>query len=279
VRGTIEATSGKFDGVLTAGVDSKDQPLVSIGADIFNGAAFETRTEEHNGIFLDDNNYLLSFAGSSEVAVSKVDVINNTQTDHTTFIELIIGTHSFAVGDFISLDGFNEEIYPTVNGTKVISSITSTTVSFKIDKDFTGLTNPVTEDFLIRSERVEGIFEGTQFNYNQVNSATEDISTVKIYTSSNILTALDPGDYVDLINFTNTDLLSLNTGVSVQSIDSTFFTVFLPRITAGTNITTGLGVISEKTKQSKFKVGNDINNLIFIFELSSLIEDTMFISI
>ena len=40
VRGTIEATSGKFDGVLTAGVDSKDQPLVSRGADIVYVAAF-----------------------------------------------------------------------------------------------------------------------------------------------------------------------------------------------------------------------------------------------
>jgi microcystin-dependent protein len=270
VRGAIEATSGKFDGVLTAGLDSQDQPLVSIGSNIFQGLDFESRTEEHSGIFLDENNYLLSFDGKSEVAVTRVDVANNTQTDHTTYIELIIGTHLLVAGDFISLDGFDEEIYPTVNGTKVISSVTSTTVSFKIDKDFTGLTNPVTESFLVRSDRIEGILEGTQFNYIQVNSATENTSTIKIYAPSNILDALDPGDYVDLINFTNTDLLSLNTSVSVQSIDSTFFTVFLPRITAGTNITTGLGVISEKTKQSKFKVGNDINNLIFTSETGNL---------
>ena len=257
VRGKIEATSGKIDGLLHIGEDLGGLPIVTVGKDIFNGYEFESNSSEHNGLFINTNNYLLAYAKETEIDITRVDVENSTTTQEEYYVELTLGVHSLRASDLIDVNGFDEDIYPGFNGVKVISSVTSTTVKFAVQTLLESYSNPISANLIVSSSGLENTVQCNAFNYSIVSLPSVNTSNVKIYMNSSYISSLEQYDVLELSGFTNPDLLSLNGYFHVKSKNTTYVTGSVDRITAGTNITSGLGKAIENNLHSKFKVGSD----------------------
>lgn len=96
VRGTIEATDGKFDGIVTAGDDNAS---VSIGKNLFGSNPFyDTPTsqnpsvnagEEVHGLFIDTNNYLFTFNRDTKYIPSTIQIANGTDSNSYSYYATI----------------------------------------------------------------------------------------------------------------------------------------------------------------------------------------------
>ena len=268
-RGTIEATSGKIDGNLIVGKTNLGTPLLTLGSNVFEGRPFENQSASHNGLIFDTNNYLLSYQTTQNVDITSVVAENVSESLYlhtaTFTLPLVSGeTNPLQVGDYVKLSGFTDSKLTFLNDTHQVTATDSTTFTVSI-KYAVDLSNPITINVLATSfamPRTYNIVSMTTANISQ----SVDASTVKIYSDDAAFFIV--GSEVTLASFTG-DLLSLNGSYVVTDLQTGYFSIKTPRVTAGT-YTTSLGSIVLYEKKQKFKVGDSFNYMSFSSETGAL---------
>ena len=268
-RGTIEATSGKIDGILTVGKTRLGTPLLTIGTDLFDGKAFEGESSNHNGLIFDTNNYLLSYETSQSINITSVvieDITQATTLRTATFtLPLISGeTNTLQVGDTVKLSGFTNNKTTFLNDTHQVISVSGNTFTVSI-KYAIDLTNPITINVQATSFALNRTFNIVSMT-TQAVSQTTNASTVKIYSPAVEFFSVDTE--LELEDFTGT-LTGLNGTRTVTANNGTYFSVITSRVAAGT-YTTSLGSITLTQKRQKFKVGDSFNYLSFSSQTGAL---------
>jgi hypothetical protein len=268
-RGRIEATSGRIDGNLDVGTNQIGQPLVQIGADLFNGSSFESITEKHSGILLDVNNYLLSYPSIVPIEISSVVVTNSTVAGYlysaTFTLPLVSGeVNTLQVGDFVKLSGFTDPRTTALNTTHQVRSVGTNTFTIAVSYDI-AMTSPVTINVSATSFALNKTYNLTTMTLSSV-SDNIDVSTVKIYLDDSDFFSV--GSEITLESFLG-ELLSLNGRFRIEDQGVGYISISSKRITAGT-YTSSLGSIIIYSKVHKFKVGDNFNYLSFSSETGSL---------
>ena len=268
-RGTIEATSGKIDGILDIGRNEVGQPLVQIGADLFEGLPFESVSEKHSGILLDSNNYLLSYPTIIPLTVSSVVVTNSSIPGYLYFATFTLPleageTNTLRVGDFIELSGFTDPKTTALNSTHQVTAVGVNTFTIAVSYNIT-LSSPVTVNVSVRSFALNKTYTLTSMTISSV-ADNIDSSTVKIYLDDSDFFSV--GSEISLESFSG-NLLPLNARLKIIEQGEGYVSVYSSRIPAGT-YTSSLGSLVIYSKVQKFKVGDTFNFMSFSSETGSL---------
>jgi hypothetical protein len=265
VRGTIEATSGKIDGILNVGEDVNGEPLVTIGKNLFESTSFEGNSSEHSGIFLDRHNYFMGYDQIKSIPILSVVAQNSTNNVILRKAEFTLANHTLSVADKVSISGFTEDKFLELEDTFSIAEVTPNTFTVYYKKDIAGTTNPITVDLKADSFGLDDIYTITQLNLVNVVS-TEDTSILHIYVAKEYIGEFEEGFPITVTSFTS-PVFEQSSRYSVDSIvetpgedDPDYLVTTSLRVTAGT-YTTGLGQIDSSLKNYKFKVGNDTNSM------------------
>jgi len=158
VRGTIEATSGKIDGILTVGETNDGNPLVTIGKDIFGTASFEGSLSEHNGIFLNKNNYFLGYESSSSIPISSIVVTNSTTPSVLRKATFTLVGHTLSLNDKVYISGFQDDKFLELDSVLQVKEITNNTFTVYYKKEILSPgTNPITVSLLADSYALDEI--------------------------------------------------------------------------------------------------------------------------
>lgn len=264
VRGTVEATSGKIDGILKVGESKNGYPLVTLGKNIFNSTSFEGSSSEHSGLFLNKHNYLMGYDELTDVYVTSIVATNNTQNNILRKATFTLNGHTLAVNDLVSITGFAEDKFLELDNVFPVKEITANTFTIYYKNDISGTTNPISASLKVQSFALNNIYAVTSFSLSQVTTA-EETSSVKLYFNNNYTGLFVAGQIIDLSYVLNS---SLNINGQYQIISVTevagesndFLTIETPRVVAGT-YTTDLGEIILYDTNYKFKVGDDDNSM------------------
>lgn len=267
VRGTVEATSGKIDGILNVGEDVNGDPLVTIGRNLFESTPFEGSSSEHSGIFLNRSNY---FMGYDEVqSVPILSVVAEDSTTNVTLREAVftLANHTLSVRDEVSIFGFAEDKFLELDKVFPVEEVTQNTFTVYYKNEIPGTTNPISVNLKVESFALDNIYDVTELNLVNVVSQ-EDTSTLKIYIDKQY-TGLFEEDFSVTVNSFTSPVFGGNPNYLISSIvvtegedDPDYLLTSSLRATAGT-YTTGLGQINSSLTNYKFKVGNDINSMSF----------------
>jgi hypothetical protein len=268
-RGRIEATSGRIDGNLDVGKNQFGQPLVQIGSNLFNGSTFESVTEEHSGILLDVNNYLLSYPYKKTLGVSSVVVTDSslagTLYSATFTLPLGVGeSNTLQVGDFVMLSGFTDPKMVALNGTQQVSAVGTNTFTISVSYDV-DLPSPVTINVSVSSFALIKTYNLTSMTLTSASDSAQT-SLVKIYSDDSEFFSLE--SEISLESFSGA-LSLLNGEFTVSGQGTGYVSINSKRITAGT-YTSSLGSITLHSKIQKFKVGDAFNFMSFSSETGSL---------
>lgn len=264
VRGTVEATSGKIDGILKIGESKEGLPLVTIGKNIFNSSSFEGSLSEHNGIFLDRNNYLMAYEVPTLIPVTSMIATNTTRSDALRKATFTLNGHTLAVNDLVSISGFAEDKFMELDNVFPVKEITTNTFTVYYKNAISGTTNPITVDLKVESFALNNIYQVTQLSLTE-DTLTENLSEVKVYFSNNYTPIFTQNQSITLSSVTNPNL-NINGSYSILSVTEVvgqsydYFTITTPRVTAGT-YTTDLGQINLYDSNYKFKVGDENNSM------------------
>jgi hypothetical protein len=264
VRGAVEATSGKIDGILTVG-DAKDgSPLVTIGKNIFGSSSFEGSSSEHSGIFLNSNNYLMGYEVPLKIPIESIVVTNTTETDFLRKAKFTLAGHTLQVNDLVYLSGFQDDKFLELGESLFVREITENTFTVYYKNEILNTTNPITVNIQAESFALDDTYQITQLELTN-ESITNELSTAKVYFNNNYTFLFIEELGVELGEIVNT-LLPINGEYQVSSVtevigqENDYFTVTVPRVTSGT-YTTDLGYIILYESNYKFKVGNDTNSM------------------
>jgi microcystin-dependent protein len=262
VRGTIEATSGKIDGILRVGESSEGLPLVTIGKDIFNSTSFEGSTSQHSGIFLNKSNYLMAYDVSTNIPITSIIVTNNTEDDILRKATFTLVGHTLAVNDLVSISGFAEDKFMELDNVFPVKEITTDTFTIYYKNPIAGTTNPITVDLKVESFALNNIYQVTSFSLSEIITA-QNTSSVKVYFNGNYTPVFTQNQLINLNSILNPSL-GINGQHKIISVtnvvgeDYDYLTINTQRLTAGT-YSTDLGQITLYDTNYKFKVG-DVDN-------------------
>jgi len=265
VRGTIEATSGKIDGILNVGEDVNGEPLVTIGKNLFESTSFEGNSSEHSGIFLDRHNYFMGYEQIKSIPILSVVAENTTSGVTLRKAEFTLANHTLSVADKVSISGFTEDKFLELEDTFSIAEVTPNTFTVYYKNEILGTTNPITVDLKADSFGLDDIYTITQLNLVNVVS-TEDTSVLKIYIDKEHTGNFQDGFPITVSSFTSPvfaegpNYLVDSVVITAGENDPDYLLSRSLRVTAGT-YTTGLGQIDSSFKNYKFKVGNDTNSM------------------
>lgn len=266
VRGKIEATSGKIDGILNVGEDVNGSPLVTIGKNIFTSAPFEGNSSEHNGIFLNKNNYLMGY----EQLLQSIPILSVVAENLSTNIVLRKATftlqaHPLVVGDQVSIFGFVEDKFLELDNVFTVAEITTNTFTVYYKEPIAGTTNPISVNLKVESFALDNIYDITQLSLSESTTA-DNRSSLKVYYSKENEGTFIQGSSVYLSGFTNVNL-PINGSYLVESVFATqgeenpdYLVVRSENILPGT-YTTGMGTFNIYNNNYKFKVGDDDNSM------------------
>ena len=264
VRGTVEATSGKIDGILSVGESKTGDPLVTIGKNIFNSASFEGTTSEHSGIFLNKNNYFMGYDAPTSIPVTSIVVTNDTEDNILRKATFTLANHTLAVNDLVSISGFTEDKFLELDNVFPVKEITTNTFTVYYKNEISGTTNPISASLKVESFALNNVYGVTSFSLTQT-TASENISTVNVYFNNNYTVLFSAGQIIDLNSILNSNL-DINAEYKILSVtevvgqSNDYITIETPRVTAGT-YTTDVGQISLYDTNYKFKVGDDDNSM------------------
>ena len=264
VRGTIEATSGKIDGILKVGESKNGYPLVTLGRNIFNSAPFDGSTSEHSGLFLNKNNYLMGYDVPTNVYVTSIIATNSTEDNILRKATFTLASHTLAVNDLVSISGFAEDKFLELDNVFPVKEITTDTFTVYYKNEIAGTTNPISVNLKAQSFALNNIYAITSLSLSQVTTA-ENTSSLKVYFNGNYTGLFTAGQIIDLNSILNTNL-NINGQYQIISVtevvgeDNDYLTIQTPRVTAGT-YTTDLGQITLYDTNYKFKVGDNDNSM------------------
>lgn len=266
VRGKIEATSGKIDGILNVGEDVEGSPLVTIGKNIFTSAPFEGNSSEHNGIFLNKNNYLMGY----EQLLESVPVLSIVAEDLSTDIVLrkatfTLASHPLVIGDQVSIFGFVEDKFLELDNVFTVAEITTNTFTVYYQNPIEETTNPISVNLKVESFALDNVYDITVLNLSE-STTPEDISSLKIYVSKEHTDKFIQDFPIYVSNITNVNLpidgsyLVESVFVSEGEENPDYIVVRSKNVLAGT-YTTGVGTLNIYNNNYKFKVGDDDNSM------------------
>jgi len=264
VRGTVEATSGKIDGILKVGESKNGYPLVTLGKNIFNSTSFDGSTSEHSGLFLNKNNYLMGYDVPTNVYVTSIVATNSTEDNILRKATFTLAGHTLAVNDLVSITGFTEDKFLELDNVFPVKEITTNTFTVYYKNEIAGTTNPISVNLKAQSFALNNIYDITSLSLSEVITA-EDTSSLKVYFNGNYTGLFAAGQIIDLNSILNSSL-NINGQYRIISItevvgeDNDYLTIETPRVTAGT-YTTDVGQITLYDTNYKFKVGDNDNSM------------------
>ena len=170
VRGAIEATSGKIDGILTVGETTQGNALVTIGKNIFNSSSFEGSTSEHSGIFLNENNYLMGYEDLQPVPI--LSIVAENSTDNLTLRKAVftLPNHTLSVKDKVSISGFTEDKFLELDDVFVVQETTTNTFTVYYKNEIVGTTTPISENLQVASYALHNVYAIPELNLSSTNS-------------------------------------------------------------------------------------------------------------
>jgi hypothetical protein len=262
-RGHIEASSGFISGRLEVGTDNAESSYMTIGTDIFLGDPFENVAKQHNGIFINPNNYLLTYSPLNDKTITSVVVTNPNQNRTKKIITLDVLSHDFVLGttsdgsvdttEYFVLSGLTD-ILSELNGTQRVTALTPTSVTFYVYSE-TAFNSTYTS--LSGSIQKFGNYDPYSCSSLSISSAADPITynLARFYTSGNILQV---GELIDIDGLTGA-LLQLNSSFQIVSSTSTYVEVrdYGTLITPNTYAQTG--TFSTLNNETKFKIGSSTN--------------------
>ena len=283
VRGKVEATSGIFDGIITAGKDKSGLPLVRIGKNLFNGSEFAprgvadseiTKNIEASGLYINPYTYLLSYTKDSYLYVNRIVAENYTDLSTNNYYATLTYNTDFFVpgpmflnGSSIFLNGFDDN---SINGLKIIYDLNTTNKTFKIKLSAPTTTlsvsayaeNSAFEDKLLITNIESG---------NNITSSQQ--SKIKLYFDNTSLFNVD--DYISLTLFSNEPYQTLLSDKTFKIIEktSTYISIVTPRITASDvniDFVENENAFYLHSSHSKFGVGGSGNYLSYSSENNEL---------
>ena len=264
VRGTVEATSGKIDGILRVGESKNGYPLVTLGKNIFNSTPFDGSSSEHSGLFLNKNNYLMGYDVPTNVYVTSIVATNSTEDNILRKATFTLAGHTLAVNDLVSITGFAEDKFLELDNVFPVKEITTDTFTVYYKNEIAGTTNPISVNLKAQSFALNNIYDITSLSLSQVTTV-EDTSILKVYFNGNYTGLFVAGQIIDLNSILNSSL-NINGQYQIISItevvgeDNDYLTIETPRVVAGT-YTTDLGQITLYDTNYKFKVGDSDNSM------------------
>jgi len=260
-RGRIEALSGSISGTLDVGTNDQDNAYMKLGSNIFYGEAFDGISKQHNGIFINDNNYLLTYPESNNKTITSVVVTNPSDSIAKKTITLNVSSHDFVLStvseidptEYFNLSGLTGTL-AALNGVQRVLSLTATSVTFEIysttsfNATYTGLSGSI-QKF--------GNYDPYLFSSLSVSSSTDTSSynLVQFNITANTLTSGEP---VNISGFTGV-LLALNSSYQIHAATSSYIQVkdYGNLITPATYAQAG--IVSLLTNETKFKIGSSTN--------------------
>jgi hypothetical protein len=268
-RGTIEATSGKIDGVLSVGEGQFGEPLVILGSNLFNDKPFQDVSEKHSGILLNSSNYLLSHPSVNNLEITKVESVNSSRDGYfysaTFTLPLGVGEeNTLRVGDFIKLSGFNHANTISLNNTHQVTAVGTNTFTISVSYDI-NLPSPVAIDVSITSFALIKTYTLNSMTLSSVPATTES-SIIKIYFDEAEL--FTTGSEINLVSFLG-NLSLLNGRFIVSGGGEGYCSITTNRVPAAT-YTSSLGYVALISTVQKFKVGDAFNYLSFSSQTGSL---------
>jgi hypothetical protein len=268
-RGTIEATSGKIDGILSVGENQFGEPLVIIGSNLFNDSPFQGISEKHSGILLNSSNYLLSHPSVNNLPITQVQAVNSSTPGFfysaTFTLPLETGeVNTLRVGDFIKLSGFTHANTTALNTTHQVTAVGTNTFTIAVSYNI-NLTSPVTINASVTSFALIKTYALSSMVLSSVSAST-DSSTINIYFDEAEL--FPAGSEINLVSFLG-DLSLLNGRFIVSGGGEGYCSITTNRVPAAT-YTSSLGYVSLISTVQKFKVGDNFNFMSFSSETGSL---------
>ena len=273
-RGRIEASSGLISGVLEVGTDNAENSYMSIGTNIFDGEPFEDIAKQHNGIFINGNNYLLTFPQSNDKTITSVVVTNPTLQRTRKTITLNVASHEFVLGttsdgsvdttEYFVLSGLTGAL-AELNGTQRVTALTTTSVTFYVYSETAF--NP-TYTSLSGSIQKYGNYDPYACSSLSVASTSDPITynLVRLNTSGNVF---EVEEAVDVDGLTGA-LTQLNRSFRIVTSNSSYIEVrdFDALITPNTYTQTG--TFSSLNNDTKFRIGSTNNFMKYDSSLNSL---------
>ena len=262
-RGHIEAASGVITGILEVGTNNSENAYMLIGSDLFDEEPFENIAKQHNGIYINDENYLLTYPQSNDKTITSVVITNPQKSRTKKTITLDLLSHQFVLGttsdgsidptEYLVLSGLTGNL-AELNGTQRVTALTTTSVSFSIysttafSPTYTGLSALVQK---------HGNYDPYSCSSISVESVSDPITynLVRFNISGNVLEA---GQLIDVDGLTG-DLLSLNSSFQIVDAGSSYVSVEKPGILITPNTYSQTGTISSLDNNTKFRIGS-INN-------------------
>jgi hypothetical protein len=273
-RGHIEAASGSITGILEVGTNNAENAYMLIGSDLFDDEPFENIAKQHNGIYIDDENYLLTYPQSNDKTITSVVITNpqKTRTKKTIILDLL--SHQFVLGttsdgsvdptEYLVLSGLTGDL-AELNGTQRVTALTTTSVSFSVysttafSSTYTGLSALVQK---------HGNYDPYSCSSISVESVSDPITynLVRFNVSGNVLEA---GQLIDVDGLTG-DLLSLNSSFQIVDAGSSYVSVEKPGSLITPNTYAQTGTISSLSNNTKFRIGSIENFMKYDSLLNSL---------
>jgi hypothetical protein len=251
-RGTIEATAGKIDGVLTIGAD--ENTAIQLG----KGISVPGDPEIYNGLVINDTNYFVTKElESTTYTISSAATTTETVSSGLSLVTFTINSHGLftdiSARNVVNLFGFTEDLSVLNNGwtlntsdentiTVIVPRITSGT--------YTGLTAQLEQDGVairkaITSAVVSDVADVTKTNITFTTSTNHNLVANNSVNISGLPTALE----------------DINGVFLVISVTSNTFTIRDVTVT-GTSPYTGLSASVVKafnSERSVFNVGSQSN--------------------
>jgi hypothetical protein len=262
-RGHIEAASGFISGILEVGTNDAENSYMSIGTDIFSGEPFEDIAKQHNGIFINRNNYLLTYTPLIDRSITSVVVTNPNLNRTKKTITLNVAAHDFVLGttdddsidptEYFVLSGLTGAL-AELNGTQRVTALTTTSVTFEVYSDtsfnstYTGLSASL-QNF--------GNYDPYTCSSLSTTSVSDPVAynLIRFNTSGN---TVEVGQLIDVDGLTG-DLVELNSSFQVLAATSSYIEVADYQDLITPNTYTQAGTFSSLDNETKFKVGSTNN--------------------
>jgi hypothetical protein len=262
-RGQIEATTGSIQGTLEIGTNNAENAYMLLGSDIFYGEPFDNIAKQHNGIFINNNNYLLTYPQSNDKTIASVVVTNPQVTRTKKIVTLNLASHDFVLGtttdgsvdatEYFVLSGLTGDL-EELNGTQRVAALTTTSATFNIysetsfNSTYTGLSGSV-QKF--------GNYEPYSCSSISISSVSEltSYSLVRLNVSGN---TLEEGDFVDIDGLSGV-LIPINSSFQVVNSASSYVEVEYYDNLIAPNTYSQTGTVSSLDNNTKFKIGSSTN--------------------
>jgi hypothetical protein len=251
-RGTVEATAGKIDGILTIGAD--ENTAIQLG----KGISIPGDTNIYNGLVINDTNYFVTKElASSTYTISSATTATESVDSGLSLVTFTINGHGLFTNTtgskIVNLFGFTGGLI-SLNDSWSLNTSATNTITIIVPRitagTYTGLSAQLEQDGItirksITSAVVTNVANVTNTNITFTTSANHNFAANNSVNISGLPATLD----------------SVNGNFTLSSITANTFTIKAVTVT-GTSPYTGLtGSVYKlyNTEQSIFNVGSQLN--------------------